>query len=1431
MLKAVRRLLNNFLFHNAFIRPVPFRRLLALLACLGMFINPWASLLLAAPPQVVMQSAEMRNLALAIIAKTQANTVYIDGMDIVTWNEDGMRIFLSKDKVRIRFNDRSMEANSGVIWFDEVTAKERHTIRLTFYLEGDVLVREGRSEVVSNQLFFRLSNVLKIVIDDDDHRIPEFSKEVQCPLLKRAREVYRKGLAPRREEAPPAPEKAAPEVEAPAEEKAAVEEEVEEVVPPAPVEKVEEEEVITEEAPEKVEEAVVEVEKEEITPPVEEKAPAPEEEAVEVEAKPEEVVEEEAIIEEEVTEAEAPAEEVAPVVAPVEEVEEEAVVTEEVSEEVEEAIVEVEKEEVTPVAEEKPAVPEEEAVEVEAKPEEVVEEEAIIEEEVTEAEAPAEEVAPVVAPVEEVEEEAVVTEEVSEEVEEAIVEVEKEEVTPVAEEKPAVPEKEAPEVEAPVEEEVTVEEKAAVGEEAEKIEEEVAAEEAPEEIAPPPPVEKVEEEAVVVEKVLEKVEKVLREVEKETAAPAVEEKAPAPEKKVVEVEAKPEEVVEEEAPAEEKAVVEEEAEEVVPVAPVKKVKEEAVVTEAAPEKVEEVPVKVEKEEVTPVAEEKPAVPEEEAVEVEAKPAEVVEEGPAVEVEKKPAAPVPVEVPKKKIALPPRPAISRAEVEEMTRVSVAEARIDLPVEPPLFIYASDPEGFRTESWEEEDGTRIVVLTGGVDIVTREYKIKPEYQYRLFDVAPGDVSEFLSTLPEDEVDVTDIEMVADNIVLMMRDMTEDEAQLYAGGKKGRKYIEAYAEGNVFIYEDGLTMKAPRIFYDKTAKKGIIIDGEIKAYSATRAIPMVYEAKQIKRASKNVFMAKDAMLSITEMGKPNVWFACKKMTITGEGEDRIATTTHNAIFVEGVPVFYWPVFKTRLQGESAPLRRIHYSSSSSFGNRVQTIWDLFALGVDSSRIRSYDKWSNLYLTLDFLEARGMGIGLDFEYARAESQGFFTSYFIDDHGEDFKDQLRKRDERGRFRWQHRQQLLEDLQLDVEFSYISDAGFLDEYFEREAKEEKEQETYIYLKYTPADFAALTFLFRPRTNNFQNYVEYQPQVGVNIIGYPVSLGAHKFTFYNDTELANVRTRYRDPLDMREPRAYRSDTRNEIEYPFSIGPVNVVPYAGARLSYYDATWVKGTSERWALSYGLRASSRLHRIYDYENDLLNIHKVRHIIIPDFEMRRVYGVDLRPTDVFPNDAVDDVDNLDMFSFGVRQRWQTKRSVRSGNPEAPAKLRVEDLALFDLEVSVYPNHERDNAGKSLSNFEWRAEYYFSNRVALLSDGEFDFRDSRWEVINVGLRVNQSPKMSFYVGNRYAEDAGSSILILRTDYKVNERWSLGYYEQHDYNQQRAIARSVFFQRRFDQWLGQFSIVQDEGENGGAGETTYFVQFTPVGVPEFKLRF
>jgi hypothetical protein len=156
---------------------------------------------------------------------------------------------------------------------------------------------------------------------------------------------------------------------------------------------------------------------------------------------------------------------------------------------------------------------------------------------------------------------------------------------------------------------------------------------------------------------------------------------------------------------------------------------------------------------------------------------------------------------------------------------------------------------------------------------------------------------------------------------------------------------------------------------------------------------------------------------------------------------------------------------------------------------------------------------------------------------------------------------------------------------------------------------------------------------------------------------------------------------------------------------------------------------------------------------------------------------------------------------------------------------------MSVFPNRDRDNAGERVSNIEWRGAYNFSNRAAFITDGEFQPRGESWKVINLGFRVDQSPKLTFYVGNRYANDVDSSVFIARVDYKVNERWRIGYYEQFDFGLSDLVERKLILERRFHCWIGQFIFEQDEGENGGDGDTAVMVQFMPVGTPEFRMRF
>ena len=150
-------------FSHSFRRGQRGRGLLALLLCAGMLFNPSAVFLYAGPAQMSSTPAFVKELALAIISKTQKDTVYVDGAEIETWREGGRRLFKAEKGITLRFRrrgaERLMQAAGGVILFEEDRDKEKEKIKLTVYLEGDVLVREGRSEVVNSRLFFKLLNV------------------------------------------------------------------------------------------------------------------------------------------------------------------------------------------------------------------------------------------------------------------------------------------------------------------------------------------------------------------------------------------------------------------------------------------------------------------------------------------------------------------------------------------------------------------------------------------------------------------------------------------------------------------------------------------------------------------------------------------------------------------------------------------------------------------------------------------------------------------------------------------------------------------------------------------------------------------------------------------------------------------------------------------------------------------------------------------------------------------------------------------------------------------------------------------------------------------------------------------------------------------------------------------------------------------------
>jgi len=745
---------------------------------------------------------------------------------------------------------------------------------------------------------------------------------------------------------------------------------------------------------------------------------------------------------------------------------------------------------------------------------------------------------------------------------------------------------------------------------------------------------------------------------------------------------------------------------------------------------------------------------------------------------------------------PPPAFPRYQPSEAARGQLLET--------PYQAYAINTKGFDVDSWLAEDGRRIFVITGGVDIV-RELPAT-------------------ATSPAETM-----ELIADNLVTWVPAGGAEEA-----GEE-QPHTELYAEGNVVLRYRGRVVECDRLFLDMTDERAIILNAVIRSVIRQGQIPLYYRAREVRQLNRNQYIASDTIITTCEFQHPHYWLQASQMSLDESADRRLTRATDITFFVGGLPIWYWPAYSRDLNRDRTVLKLLRLRQSDEFGTEVRTAWDLYDFGLYTN------DWSNLALVVDVLTERGLGLGLDFDYRLKglDSEGYFTSYYIKDDGEDVPGVPLAHDDRGRFEWRHYQQLSPKDTLLAEFTWMSDRGFLDEYFEREAREDKEKETILYYKHQHG-LSAWTALGKVRVNNFLTKTEYLPQLTYRVLGYPLGyqLWGDRLTLYSTSQVANVRRRPDDALDLRQPRAWRFDTLTEVDYPVAWNFVHFVPYAAARYSAYsDSPDLLGkrsgdSQSRFASSVGFRSSATFSRVYHVRSRLWDLNDIRHIITPTIDYFNRFTVTTGPTELFQFDEVDAINELQVVSLGLRQRWQTRRLMRGRSPLVSLDRRVVNWLVLDVDLDIFPNDDRDNQGDSFGNLELDLIWRLSDHLTVLSDAELDLDDGfDIDLYNVTVKVDRSPRMSFFVGHRYIRDAGSSAFTIGFDYKVSGKWEVGALWQYDYQADEPLTQRVVLTRRLHRWLLEMAFERDEGEDGGRADTSLSVTLIPQAIPEAKVSF
>ncbi len=687
---------------------------------------------------------------------------------------------------------------------------------------------------------------------------------------------------------------------------------------------------------------------------------------------------------------------------------------------------------------------------------------------------------------------------------------------------------------------------------------------------------------------------------------------------------------------------------------------------------------------------------------------------------------------------------------------------------------------------------------------------------------------------------IDVSADRLVIWTVGLKE----LDLGGESFQEKdipLEVYMEGDIVFRQGDRVIRAERMYYDVTREKGTVIEAEILTPVPQYEGLLRLKADVIQQVAPNRYFAQNAFLTSSRMGQPgyriqsgDIYFEDIQFPafdpFTGQPvidpetheqvihHKKLATSRNNFLFLGPVPVFYWPTLATNLEEPTFYIRQAEIKNDRVFGTQIITTFNAYELlGIQNRPTGT--EWD---ISLDYLSRRGLGHGTAFLYSRdhlfnmlGPTTGLIDVWGIKDRGLDNLGRGRRalvpeKDYRYRVFWQHRQQLAAGYQLSGEVGWISDRNFLEEYYENEWDELKDEATGLELKRSH-DNVAWSVTADARMNDFFTQTEWLPRADHFWLGQPL-LG-DRLTWYEHSSAGFARYRVADgPTDANDlpfnllpwetpATGERFFTRQEIDWPVQLGPVKLVPYVLGELGHWGEDVNGDDLQRAYYQTGVRASMPMWRVDPtVENGLLNLHGLAHKVVFDIDFStadssRDLG-ELQLYDPLDDDSVEAfrrrftgapllapqfdsrsyalrtgmagwvtapspeiAGDLTTMRFGMRHRWQTKRGM-------PGNRRIIDWLVLDTNATLFPDDERDNFGEALGLLDYDLRWHVGDRLTLVSDGIFDFFDQGQQLVTFGGFLNRPPRGSLYMGMRLLDGPiDSKIVSLSYGYRMSPKW------------------------------------------------------------------
>jgi len=667
--------------------------------------------------------------------------------------------------------------------------------------------------------------------------------------------------------------------------------------------------------------------------------------------------------------------------------------------------------------------------------------------------------------------------------------------------------------------------------------------------------------------------------------------------------------------------------------------------------------------------------------------------------------------------------------------------------------------------------------------------------------------------------------------------------------------YLEGNVVITanEGRYLVRAPQMYYNFETGKAVMLEAVLRTYIKNGRVPLFIRADELRQISSNEWIAQGVQASTSAFATPDLAVGASQMTITQEEDGKTyVKSEHNTLRFGGVPIMYWPSY----EGEAGeiPLRRAKIGYKNNFGAVIETKWDLFTLlGEPTPEGLSGD------VRIDGYTERGVGIGLDFKYDFGESKGLFSSYLLSDSNTQKTisgiETPVPADNRGYLFWENETELDAYWTLQTQFSYISDPTFMSVWRQEEYQNHLEYETSIYAKYQ-RESTAFTAFASSDINQFistswllasrQFKVDKTPELGLYNFGNKLFNGSvtwnseikimrERMVFQSGTPnqlgllpaafgLPNGNTPISAPLSaagLQQDYQNRLVTHQEFSIPFQLGAFKFVPFASIQSQWGIDNEDDGRSREenyWFRTLGFKASTQLTRIYNnVDNDLLDLHRLRHIIEPYFSVwNGDSSIDVTTIPQY-DPSIDNISTGTMTWVGVKNKLQTWRG-------GPGRWYEVDWLTLDT-AFLFAN---DGAVQRFDNpqyIAWRPEYssiqdaaiakgkwQFSDGIAFIGNGTWDLDGGDFSRGSIGAELDHGRDVRTYIEYREISNSNDQFLSVGMHYDLSKRYSLDFSPSWNFNNDKMQSLHFALTRHYPEFdlIGQvtYNEIQDETSVG-----------------------